>query len=345
MIYNFVMPNFNSDDNRLNRIFTILNTSLILGIFIFSFFFFLNYFIIYKTNIAYLNIVSAILLLFLLLDLRINKAIDRVTNVSIIILFTYFIYFLYINKNDQFGLVWAHFFPLFSLVLLGVKKGSIVSFIYFSVIFSLAYMGIGIWENGEWSTISFLRLLISSLVLFTIIVILEVALENSYQKLEFLSNIDPLTKLYNRRKINQILEKEIYQAKRYKTKLSVILFDIDDFKKINDSLGHEKGDNVLKTLSKTVNTQLRDTDSIARWGGEEFLIVTPMVGIQESSMIAEKLRLSIESIKCKNNIQLSCSFGISELDYQKDSIESFIKRADLAMYNAKANGKNCISLI
>lgn len=282
-------------------------------------------------------------MLFLLVDLRRNKTINRTINVVITILFIFFISFIYLNKNEQFGLVWAHFFPIFSIVLLGVRKGSIVSFIYFSIVFSLAYMGIGVWENGEWSTISFYRLLISSLVLFAIIIILEIALENSYKKLEILSSTDSLTKLYNRRKINQILEKEIYQAKRYNTKLSLILFDIDDFKKVNDTFGHESGDNVLKELSKSVNTQLRDTDSMARWGGEEFLIVVPMIEINESGMLAEKLRVTVESIECKKGFQLSCSFGVAEFDVDKDSIESLIKRADLAMYDAKEKGKNCIS--
>ena len=343
MIYKLFIPNFNSDDSRLNRIFIFLNISLILGVFIFSFFFIFNYFVINKINIAYLNVISASLLLFLLLDLRLNKAINRVANISLIILFIFFVSFIQLNKNENFGLVWAHFFPLFSIVLLGVKRGGILSIVYFTVIFILAYMNIGLWENGEWNGISFARLVISSLSLFTIIIILEIALENSYKKLELLSSTDSLTKLYNRRKINQILEKEFYKAKRYNTKLSLILFDIDDFKKINDALGHESGDNVLKELSRSVNAQLRDTDSMARWGGEEFLIVVPMIGINESGMLAEKLRVTIESIECKKGIQLTCSFGVAEFDLDKDSIESLIKRADVAMYDAKSNGKNCIS--
>jgi len=343
LIYNFFTSNFNSDDNRLTRILIILNTFLFVGTFIFLFFFIFNYFFLTNTNIAYLNILTASTTLYLLLDLRRNRNLNRTINITLITLFIFFISFVYLNQNEQFGLVWTPFFPIFSIVLLGVKKGSIVSFIYFSIVFTLAYAGIDTWENGEWSAISFLRLVISSLVLFAVIVTLEIALNNSYTKLEQLSTTDPLTKLYNRRKINHILEKEIHKAKRYKTQISLILFDIDDFKKINDTFGHDSGDNVLKQLSKSVSTQLRDTDSMARWGGEEFLIVIPMLGVHETSMIAEKLRVTIESIQCENMIHLSCSFGIAEFDAINDSIESFINKADLAMYKAKANGKNCVS--
>jgi len=345
LTHSSLTANFDLDDNRLNRVFTILNTSLILGIFIFSFFFIFNYFVLGKVNIAYLNITSAILMLFLLIDLKRNKAIQRDIYISIFVLFIFFISFIYLNKNDQFGLVWAHFFPAFSIVLLGVSKGTIVSVVYFAIVYSLAYLGIGVWENGQWSTIAFLRLVVSSLVLFTIIIIFETALESSNKKLELLSSTDPLTKLYNRRKINQILEKEIYKVKRYKTTLSLILFDIDNFKIINDTYGHESGDNVLKKLSSSINSQLRNTDSMARWGGEEFLIVTPMIDIQESSKLAEKLRLHIESIQCKNTIKLTCSFGVTEFDIENDSIDSLVRKADLAMYDAKANGKNRISII
>ncbi|QSZ42132.1 diguanylate cyclase [Sulfurimonas aquatica] len=343
MINNLFMPDFKSDDNRLNRIYIIVNVFLIFGSVIFAFFSSFNYFILEKFNVSLLNIITAVLMFFLLLDLRLNRAIHRSVNILVLILFIFFLSFIYLNKNEQFGLVWAHFFPVVSIILLGVKRGAIVSTLYFVLMFTLAYKGIGIWEHGEWSSVSFWRLAISSIVLFIMIATLEIALENSNKKLEVLSNIDPLTKLYNRRKINEILDKEIYKAKRYKTKLSLILFDIDDFKKINDWLGHESGDNVLKKLSQTVKDQLRDTDSIARWGGEEFLIVTPMTDIKECALTAEKLRATVESINCKHGIKLSCSFGVSEFDSINDSVESLIKRADLAMYDAKSKGKNCVS--
>ena len=340
-MYNILTSNFHAKDPRLIRTLLILNTFLIIGVVIFLFFFIFNYFILFKSSIASLNLMASSLSLLLFLDLRFNKNINRVKYISLLMLFNFFIFFFYMNQAEDFSLVWNYIFPIAAIVLLGVQRGSILSAIYLSIVFTLAFNGIGVWDNGAWSPLAFLRLILSSIVLISLIITVEIALENSYKSLEHLSNIDPLTELYNRRKINEVLEKELDKSHRHNTVLSLILFDIDDFKKINDTFGHNAGDAVLKQLSKTIRDKLRKSDSLARWGGEEFLIVLPMLNLNEAKLVAEKLKATIKSMEC-NIDSLTCSFGVAQYDDTKDSIESFISRADTAMYRAKESGKNCV---
>ena len=338
---NLLTSNIKSSDYRLIRHLVLLNIFLFASVVIFVIFLVFN-FILGHYIIGYLNIIGAILSTLLLLDLRYNKKINRVRYAVIAELFIFFIVFIYLNQNNSFGLIWSQIFPIVAIGLFGVKKGTILSAIYLSIIFVLAYINIGVWNQGLWDLISFFRLVLASLTIAAMIISMEIALEHSYKRLEVLSSSDPLTSLYNRRKINEILKAEVSKANRYKTNLSLILFDIDDFKNINDSYGHEIGDNVLKVLSQHVQEQLRGTDSVARWGGEEFIVVAPMLSKKEAVMLAEKLRANIEAIRCDVFDGFTCSFGVATLWECDNNIEQLIKRADSAMYDAKAKGKNCV---
>ena len=342
MIVDLLTSEIETSDYRLLKRLVLLNIFLHASIVIFVGFALFNY-ILRDYVITYLNLAGAILSTLFLFDLRYKKNIQRVRYVVVAEFFIFFITFVYFNQNSSFGLIWSQLFPIIAIGLLGVQKGTVISLIYLSIIFVLAYINIGIWNYGLWDSISFFRLVFASISISTIIVSMEIALEKSYQRLEFLSATDSLTSLYNRRKINEILKAEVNKANRYKTELSLILFDIDDFKKVNDNYGHETGDNVLKVLAKNVQKQLRDSDSIARWGGEEFIIVTPMTRKIEAVMLAEKLRASIEAIECNTISGFTCSFGVASLWECDNNIEQLINRADNAMYTAKTNGKNCVS--
>ncbi|WP_281951385.1 sensor domain-containing diguanylate cyclase [Nitrosophilus kaiyonis] len=162
---------------------------------------------------------------------------------------------------------------------------------------------------------------------------------------ENLSMIDPLTQVYNKRKFNNILEKEIERAKRYNEPLSLILFDIDNFKNINDKYGHLTGDIVLKSIIDSVKSNIRKIDILSRIGGDEFAIIVPNTNIENSINLARKLNSDIEKIKIKNiKEKISCSFGVAE--YKKnENFTDFFKRADNALYKSKKEGKNRISFI
>ena len=165
-------------------------------------------------------------------------------------------------------------------------------------------------------------------------------LENDLEKL---ATTDELTQTFNRTKFHEVIEKELERAKRYHHSLSIVMFDIDHFKKVNDTFGHAVGDYVLQTLAKIVKENLREMDYLVRWGGEEFILITPETDIERAGVLAERIRKVTESYKFDHGGTITVSFGVTE--YKPDDTEdTFIKRADDAMYEAKKKGRNRIEV-
>lgn len=164
-------------------------------------------------------------------------------------------------------------------------------------------------------------------------------LEISEENFKQLSVTDPLTQIYNRRKFDDRLELEIHRAARFKRPFSVIMFDIDHFKDINDTFGHEVGDETLKTLTNIVSGHARATDTFARWGGEEFIILVVETPLEGACLFAEKLRKAIEGSASDATGKITCSFGVTEFR-ETDDITSIAKRVDDALYEAKDSGRN-----
>jgi diguanylate cyclase (GGDEF)-like protein len=168
-------------------------------------------------------------------------------------------------------------------------------------------------------------------------------LQELARDLRFQATTDPLTGLSNRLKLNQALAAEMLRSMRYETPLSLVLYDVDNFKAVNDTHGHQIGDKVLIQLSQFVPSLLRNTDLLARWGGEEFVIVTPESDGEMAYQAAEKLRNAIEQIKFDEIGTVTCSFGVAQY-MCGDTAESLISRADDALYRAKLNGRNQVEL-
>lgn len=154
---------------------------------------------------------------------------------------------------------------------------------------------------------------------------------------------DELTKIYNRTKFNEFLDHEFSYFFRGKISLSMIMFDIDFFKNINDDYGHDIGDKILVELCELVSNYVRKADVFARWGGEEFCILLKGCNLNQSIAIAENIRQKVANNIFINDIKLTCSFGIAEA-HKNDDIETFTKRADLALYKAKGAGRNCVEV-
>lgn len=163
-------------------------------------------------------------------------------------------------------------------------------------------------------------------------------------KLEEKASFDFLTKLYNRRKFNTFLEYEISKANRYNEQhLSLLLIDIDYFKNVNDQHGHLVGDYVLKEISKILTVCSRETDIVARWGGEEFVLMLPQTNIEQAFFVAEKLRATIEKHKFDYVKHITCSIGVSQF-YKNEDKDTLFKRVDAALYKAKKAGRNRVEL-
>ena len=150
---------------------------------------------------------------------------------------------------------------------------------------------------------------------------------------------DGLTGMYNRAKIVELLSKEFIRARRYSTVFSVIMFDIDYFKDVNDIHGHETGDAVLMAITELSALNIRDQDILSRWGGEEFLVLAPETDLEGAKKLAEKLRERIAETSFGGVEGITCSFGVTEWDHE-DNLDGIINRADQAMYVAKNNGRN-----
>lgn len=174
---------------------------------------------------------------------------------------------------------------------------------------------------------------------FNAIVVKNMRHVEQLDKIENLSVIDHLTNIFNRKHLISTLEKKINEAERYQKQFSIILFDIDLFKRINDQYGHNRGDFILKELSKLVQQNIRKTDTFGRWGGEEFIIITPNTNLEKASELGEQLRILIENHNFGLDDLVSCSFGVSNYE-TGDNIDSLINKADIALYKAKKNGRN-----
>jgi chemotaxis family two-component system sensor kinase Cph1 len=164
-------------------------------------------------------------------------------------------------------------------------------------------------------------------------------LEEKNKTLVILSTTDQLTELYNRRHLEHVLEEKIQLSERYKTPLCTIMMDIDHFKSINDNHGHDVGDQVLKSMSESLSESVRVTDTVGRWGGEEFLILAPETDMDSCLNLAERIRIDIQDKTHASINQITASFGISQFK-SGDTKNSLIKRSDEGLYKAKEKGRN-----
>lgn len=155
---------------------------------------------------------------------------------------------------------------------------------------------------------------------------------------------DPLTGLFNRLKIDQVLADEMLRASRYGDPFSLVLIDVDNFKSINDAHGHQTGDKTLVRLSDTASEMVRRSDVLARWGGEEFVLLTRGADGAMAQLAAEKLRAAIERLDFEDIGQVTCSFGVTQYA-DGDTAEDLVSRADRALYLAKLNGRNRVEAV
>ena len=190
--------------------------------------------------------------------------------------------------------------------------------------------------------------LIARLKTATRILDLEKSLKNANEEIRILSITDTLTKCYNRSFMDEQLPKELKRTIRYSRPISLVMLDIDHFKRVNDTYGHQAGDKVLKELVRSINRSIRsDIDWVARYGGEEFLVVFPETDFEKAAVLAERLRRAIseKTVKIKaEEVRITASFGVSGFRSSTPprvvSHEAMISLADEALYKAKREGRN-----
>lgn len=162
-------------------------------------------------------------------------------------------------------------------------------------------------------------------------------------EIHLLATTDSLTGIANRREFTAILSKEMDRSKRYGTPMSLAMYDLDFFKRVNDSFGHDMGDYVLQAVTAVVKQHLRANDVVGRWGGEEFMVLMPS-DMQSALNVAEKLRLEISGQRFDKVNAITASFGVATFEPQ-DDLNSLLKRVDDALYLAKERGRNRVEML
>jgi len=165
------------------------------------------------------------------------------------------------------------------------------------------------------------------------------------EQAEELARQDSLTGLSNHRAFHELLGREVARAQRYGTPVSLLMLDIDHFKQINDTLGHQAGDSVLRQLARMLLDSARTIDHVCRYGGEEFMLILPMTTTQEALQVAERLRRQVEQFEFSSGAEhfskLTVSMGVASYPLHAQTPTALIAAADTAMYTAKRAGRNC----
>ncbi|MDZ7759872.1 MAG: sensor domain-containing diguanylate cyclase [Desulfovermiculus sp.] len=164
------------------------------------------------------------------------------------------------------------------------------------------------------------------------------------EELQRLSRTDALTGCFNRRKFLECLDYECKRIERLQTSLTLIMFDIDNFKHINDTYGHEAGDLVLQSLAAIVSAHIREVDILCRWGGEEFLILAPDTDAQNAQVMVERIRKTVAEHVFSQDFEITVSFGLVQYKKGEESLDDLINRADQCMYLAKEKGRNRVEM-
>jgi diguanylate cyclase (GGDEF)-like protein len=176
----------------------------------------------------------------------------------------------------------------------------------------------------------------------------SVAMDNArlFEQVQLMAITDALTGIYNRRYFFTVGDNEMARAQRYGSNLSLIMLDIDHFKKVNDEFGHLVGDQTLVMITQACSNELRKIDILCRYGGEEFVILLPETSRDEAIIAAERIRKSIEEQKLTldgdREVKVTVSIGVSEFGQETGTLKELIDEADQALYRAKEEGRNCV---
>ncbi|BDY05455.1 hypothetical protein F0521_24960 [Ferrimonas sp. YFM] len=191
-------------------------------------------------------------------------------------------------------------------------------------------------------------LLIWSSLACILLAVVVVFVQKQKAKIKVSLETDALTKVLSRVSLMESCTKAVAEAKRREQPLSLVVFDLDHFKKINDTFGHAVGDWVLKTVSRVVRNSIRDKDILGRLGGEEFVICLPNTDIEQARQLSERCREGLERIiapVANNKLDISASFGVAKLDEAVDSLDKLLVTADKCLYQAKHLGRNRVATV
>lgn len=302
-----------------------------------------------ETRHAQILLAFAIVTVLCFVYLRISGNIRRTNTFIVLLLGSLCLFLMYTGGTEGTGPIWYLVFPPVALFIQRLWAG----FLSVTVLFGVTLVMIA-WPPPGFDPLmyspAFLERLLAVYLTVSVISFFyafirtssELHMDNVNRDIENLANTDDLTLLPNRRRMTEILYQEVARTRRNHGTFSLILFDIDDFKRINDEYGHDAGDEVLQVVKGIALEVLRTQDICARWGGEEFLVLLPETGIKGAARVAERLRMVFENVSIASGearIGVTISLGVYEFRSARN-LEECIKQADKNLYQAKTGGRN-----
>jgi diguanylate cyclase (GGDEF)-like protein len=237
------------------------------------------------------------------------------------------------------AVVWVPVLPMLFLFLADLRTGLILSGMYLAM-FVLGYLlHPHFYDTPRLVWHEWIQSVLAYLVATLFAVLYELSRLSNEKMLRIEADFDHLTGVLNRRGVMAFVDKEVQRIERYNGNFCILLFDIDNFKSINDRYGHDVGDEVLKKLARDLQSRMRRTDCFGRWGGEEFIVVVPAIELEDAVMIAEVLRRVIPTLDVGVAGSITASFGVAQMQ-PGNSVETVIQTADRALYLAKHRGKD-----
>lgn len=269
----------------------------------------------------------------------------------LVLTYTFWFFYLLISGGESgTGLFWLYAYPPLIFTILGLQAGSLVVAAILSA--TICILAIPAWLHIElvYSSSAKLRFVGSMLFVTFMSYTMEksrvsaaIAHARVSRALEDLARTDELTGLLNRRGMSERIESELERSLRYQQEMSIVICDVDFFKKINDRYGHDIGDHVLVDIAERLKATVRGCDSVGRWGGEEFIILLPNTGIEKAYLLIERIRELIAEERFlvgQSLLDVSISCGLSSTKFSSE-FSGLLKAADVSLYEAKEQGRNC----
>jgi diguanylate cyclase (GGDEF)-like protein len=336
-----------SNSHRLNE-FGLSSLYCLIALF-FLVFFATESFLQHNTVHAQILLFFAILtvLCFVYLRMTSNK---RSTNTLVVILLgALCLFLLYTGGVNGTGPLWYYVFPLVALYIQRLWAGIIsVIALFILTLILLTYHPAGF--SPAIYTPDFLKRFLAVYLAVSLLAFLyaflrasaELQMNNMNRDFKYIANTDELTGLANRRRMTEVLYQEVARTRRNQSTFSIINFDIDYFKKINDNHGHDAGDAILRAVPDIIHRVLRTQDICSRWGGEEFLVLLPETGLEGATHVAERLRIAFENYRIRHdNTELSVTISLGVFEFKDAiSLEDCLKQADKNLYEAKGADRN-----
>lgn len=252
--------------------------------------------------------------------------------------------FIHVAEGQNYSLLWVTILPPIAFFLLGPKAGSWVTGLVFAYCSWFLYQLLGQGVPGNLSLGAFFNFIEVATAQIFLFRYYERSRRRAYEQLQKTSVTDPLTGIFNRLHLDNMLKTLIAASKRDTQPTSVLLLDVDHFKRINDEYGHIVGDKVLVAIANIMKEATRDGDLVGRWGGEEFLIICPKTDAEQAEQIAKRIVKKLNSETVLGDINVTASIGIATTlaDEEEHNAETLLQTADKNLYQAKADGRNTV---